>query len=105
MLKRRLKLLGKILAGLIPLAAAFLLIERWRGQIALANFQQELRAKGERLSPDDFASSPSDADNGAPAAFAAIDRLQRGFVLPHCDPPRMKIMPSGRAIVCFRENE
>ena len=54
MLKRRFKLLGKILFGIILLLVAFLLIERWRGQIALASFKKQLLSEGEKLSPQIF---------------------------------------------------
>lgn len=105
MLKRRLKLLGKILLALIMLLVVFLLFERFRGQIALASYKKELLAKGEKLSPQDFVTTFAEADNGALVAIAAIERLERGMVLPHSYPPRMKIVPSGRAVVCFRESE
>ncbi len=103
MLKRRLKLLGKILLGCIALVVAFLLIERWRGQIALASYQKELRAKGEKLSPQDFVAKFDEADNGAPTVFTAITNLTKGVVLPGGYPPRMKLLESGRAVVGFRE--
>ncbi len=103
MSKRRLKLLGKILLGLIALLAAFLLIERWRGQIALARLKQELRVKGEKLSPQDFARVFDEEDNGAPTIFAALERLTNRILLPDSYPPRMQVLKSGRAIVGFRE--
>lgn len=105
MLKRRLKLLGKILLTLIVLLVVFLLVERFRGQIALANYKKELLAKGEKLSPQDFITTFAEADNGAPVAIAAVELLERGMVLPHSYPPRMKLTASGRAVVCFCENE
>lgn len=103
MLKRRLKLLGKILLGFIGLVVAFLLIERWRGQIALASYKKELRAKGEKLSPQDFVRTFNAEDNGAPAVIAAIEKLQKGLVLPANPPFLMQPMASGRAKINFRE--
>lgn len=103
MLKRRLKLLGKILLGFLLLAVVFLLFERFRGQMALAIYKKELRAKGEKLSPQDFVKMFRAEDNGAPAVFAAIAQLTNGLVLPQGYPPRMKLLASGRAIVGFRE--
>ena len=105
MLKRRIKQIAKILLTLLVLLVAFLLVERIRGQVGLAAYKRQLLAKGERLSPKDFTSTVSDADNGAPSAIAAIQRLQRGVVLPDSYPPRMKMMPSGRAIIGHRESE
>jgi hypothetical protein len=104
MLKRRLKLVAKILLGFIVLVVAFLLIERWRGQIALASYKKELRAKGEKLSPADFIRDFRAEDNGAPAAIAAVEKIQRGVVLPDNAQDRMQILPSGRAKVSFRES-
>ena len=53
-LKRRLKL-GKILLALIVLLVAFLLFERFRGQIS-ARYKRELAA-GEKLTPQDLATT------------------------------------------------
>ncbi|MCO5052240.1 MAG: hypothetical protein M9920_08050 [Verrucomicrobiae bacterium] len=105
MLKRRLKLCAKVLLALVLLLMAFLLFERFRGQIALANYKKELIAKGEKLSPQDFMAKFDEADNGAPAVFAATTNLIKGVVLPNGYPPRMKVLDSGRAIVGFREPE
>jgi hypothetical protein len=104
-LNRRLKLLLKVLLALFVLLVAFLCFERIRGQFSLAGYKRELLAQGEKLSPQDFRSPVAEADNGARTAIAAIEQFQRGTVLPHCYPPRMKMGPSGRAVVCFRESE
>jgi hypothetical protein len=105
MLKRWLKLLGKILLALVVLVIVFLLFERFRGQIVLASYKRKLIAQSEKLSALDFTSTVIDSDNGAPAAVAAIERLERGTVLPNSPPPRMRLLGSGRAIVGFRERE
>ncbi len=103
--KKAARRMGKILVCLIVILAAFLLIERFRGQVELANFKRELIAKGEKLSPEEFKVSVNQTNNGAPAAIAAIRKLQSGMVLPLNPPPRRKILSSGRAIVGFREAE
>jgi hypothetical protein len=103
--KRRLKLIGKILLGIVLILVAFLLVERWRGQIALASFKKQLLANGEKLSPLDFVQDFNEADNGAPAVMAAIQKLQPGRIIPTSLPPRMQMCESGRAIVGFRELE
>lgn len=105
MLKRRLKLVLKVLLASFVLLFIFLLFERVRGQISLARYKQKLISQGEKLSPQDFAPRVSDPENGAPEAISAIERLERGVVLPHNHPPVMKLAPSGRAIVGFRESE
>lgn len=94
-----------MLLTLVALFAVFLLVERFRGQIALASYQKELVAKREKLSPQDFALPALDADNGAPEAIKAIESMTNGTVLPYSYPPRMKLMDSGRALVGFRESE
>jgi len=104
MLKRRLKLLGKMLLVLIALLVGFLLFERFRGQLALASYRRELIARGEKSSPQDFGLSVSDADNGASNVIKAIERLEPGPVLPASYPLKMRLVPSGRAIVGFQEN-
>ncbi|NOS69603.1 MAG: hypothetical protein HOP33_06710 [Verrucomicrobia bacterium] len=103
--KKAVRRMGKILVWLIVLLAAFLLIERFRGQIALENFKRKLLAKGEKLSPEDFKVTVNQTDNGAPAAIAAIRNIESGMVLPLNTPPRRRILASGRAIVGFRESE
>lgn len=105
MLKRRLKLLGKILLGFIVLLAAFLLFERVRGQTALAGYKKQLVAKSEKSSPQDFVPPFSDEDNGAPAAIAAIGRLTYGEILLRSYLPQRQVLASGRAIVGHREPE
>jgi len=104
MLKRRLKFLGKILLAFIVLLVVFLLFERFRGQISLASFRRELTDRGEKSSLQDFDLSVSDADNGASNAIKAIERLEPGPVLPASYPLKMRLVPSGRAIVGFQEN-
>ncbi len=105
MFKRRVKLLGKILLGLLVLSAALLLIERWRGQIALAGLLKQLRAAGVKLSPQDFTQTFNPADNGALEAVSAMAQLTNGTVLPFCLPPVMRVTSAGRAVVGFREPE
>jgi hypothetical protein len=103
MLKRRLKLLGRILLGIVLLFAAFLLVERWRGQIALASFKKQLLANGEKLSPEDFVQKFNPEDNGAPGIISAVTNLAGGMVLPGSYPPNRSVLPSGRAVVGFLE--
>lgn len=105
MSNRRFKLLGKLMLALIVLCCAFLLFERIRGQIALASFKRELAARGEKLTPDELNVSVPEADNGAPAFQEAVGQIQEGVALPNRPPPRMSILPSGRAIVGYREEE
>jgi hypothetical protein len=105
MRKRWARRLLKILLAFAALLAVWLLFERVRGQISLARYKQKLIAQGEKLSPKDFVQSFSEADNGAPEAIALIESLKDGVLLPRSYPPAMKLVPSGRAVVGFRESE
>ncbi|MBE0545612.1 MAG: hypothetical protein IH623_30140 [Verrucomicrobia bacterium] len=105
MSKRRLRLLGKLMLALVVLCCAFLLFERIRGQIALASFKRELAAKGEKLTPQELSAFVPEVDNGAPAFHEAVGQIQEGVALPNRPPPTMSILPSGRAIVGYREEE
>src|SRR5438477_7338233 len=91
-------ILGLLLAG-------FLVVERVRGKISLARYRRELAAKGVKLSSSEFLpkADPKE-DNGAPELWAAVDRLSEGTVTTTNTPPRMRVLPSGRAVVCFRED-
>jgi hypothetical protein len=102
--KRRITLF-KALAALAALPLIFLVIERVRGQISLGRYQRQLVSRGEKLTAREFA-TPFDARaNGAPEVIAAINRLSNGIVLPGHAPSRMRLTPSGRAVVAFRQNE
>lgn len=105
MLKRRLKLLGKILLALIALFVGFLLFERFRGQISLASYKRELAAKGEKLTPQELSVSVPVAKNGAVPFQQATQAITNGVVLPGHYPPKMWILPSGRALIGYQESE
>jgi len=83
----------------------FLLLERMRGAVSLAHYKRDLIKKGEKLTPKDFASAASNEANGAPELWAAVKQLKEGDVLPKNPPPRMKLTPTGHAVVGFREEE
>jgi hypothetical protein len=105
MIKRRIKILLKVLLTLFVFLFVFLLFERIRGQISLTRYKRELVAKGEKLTFRELIPPVPGGENGAPEISKAAQRLQKGAVLPDRYPPKMKIVPSGRAIVGFRENE
>jgi hypothetical protein len=94
-----------MLLALVLLGVAFLLFERFRGQIALANYKKELIAQGEKLSPQDFINNRLTPDTDAAPIIATIGKIQPGKVIVHSLPPLMKLLASGRAIVGFREPE
>ena len=87
------------------LLTVILVEERVRGKIGLARYKRELVAKGEQISPSDFAASPRVKENAAPEVYAAVQRLKEGAVLPKRYPPAMRLTPAGRAIVGFRESQ
>ncbi len=102
--KRLLKLVCLIL--LIPLLPFGLLVfERFRGKVSLARYKRQLIAQGEKLSARDFASPLTNGDNGAPEIFEAAKQLKEGVVMPNNYPPRMRLTPAGRAVVCSFEDE
>src|ERR1044071_849233 len=104
MRKRQIKILWLILLTPIVLLGVFLLEERIRGKFALARYKRELIAIGEKISPRDFMAPSRSQENAAPSVYDAIKRLKEGVVLPNRYPPAMRITPSGRAIVGFRES-
>jgi hypothetical protein len=57
MFKKRLKVVGKCLLWIIVAMVVFLLVERIRGQLALANFKRGLIAKGDQSRPQNSKSS------------------------------------------------
>lgn len=103
--KRRLKLCVQVLLALVLLVVAFLLFERFRGQIALANYKKGLIAQGEKLSPQDFINNRLTPDTDAAPIIATIGKIQPGKVITRSLPPLMEPLASGRAIVGFRETE
>src|SRR6266404_1905539 len=109
MFRRRWKRIMLIL--LIPwvilgvLLAGFLGVERVRGRISLARYKRELAAKGVKLSASEFLPKVDPkAENGAPELWRAVDRLGKETVTTTNTPPRMRVLASGRSIVCFRED-
>src|SRR6266700_2237369 len=96
-------LLVVVLPPLILLG--FLLAEHLRGHIALARYLRTLRAHGEKVSARDFLSQIPQGENGAPEVLAAAKDLKPGLVLPRTYPPRMRLTPSGHAIIGFREEQ
>jgi hypothetical protein len=64
-----------------------------------------LIAKGERILPSDFVAPSRAQENAALEIYDAIKRLKEGAVLPNRYPPAMRLTPSGRAIVGFRETQ
>lgn len=105
MRKRRFKIIVSMAALVLLMPIALLWCERVRGSISLARYKRELIGKGEKLSARDFSPQPANGENAAPEILDAIDQLRDGAVLLKRDPPRMKITPAGRAVVCFREAE
>jgi hypothetical protein len=96
-----------LLAFLSPivLLLIFPLVEHVRGRIALKRIKHHLVAKGVKLSAQDLKSFGSQGENATPEFFQATAQLRRGSVVPNNLPPSMRLMPSGRAIVGFHEEE
>ena len=91
-------ILGVLVIGL-------LLVERVRGKISLAHYKRELNAAGIRLSPAEFLPKPApNEDNSAPELWTVFDQLPKDTITTTNTPPKMRLLPSGRAVVCFRED-
>jgi hypothetical protein len=103
--KRWFKVGLSVFLTLLLLPVVFLLGEYLRGRIAVARCKHRLIASGEKLTAQELASLRPQGENGAPEVMLAQKELKEGAVLPKHYPPRMRLTPSGRAIVCFREEE
>jgi hypothetical protein len=90
---------------LVLLPILFLCFEHVRGQVSLWRYKRFLVIHGEKLRAQDLPLAPSVGENGAPEILAAQHELKDGVILPHRYPPRMKLTPSGHAIIGFRETE
>lgn len=101
-MKRRLKLVGKILLALVAVFVIFLLVERIRGQKALARYKRELIRQGEKLTAQEVMAQRPKGENGMPDVRAARNRIKDGVVLPNRYPPAMAVTASGRAIIGFQ---
>ncbi len=104
MLSRRFKHCFQVTVGGILILSGFLLVEHFRGKIALAKYKDNLRTKGEKLTVQDLTRGDPQGDNGAPRVFAAIKQLKPGVVIPEKYPPIMPMMESGRAGIGHAEN-
>ncbi len=105
MLKRRLKLLGKLLLVLVVLFVVVLLFERFRGQVSVARYKRQLAANGESLAVQRLIAPPvADAENGAAEILRLKPLFKEGKVLPTGYPPKMRLMTSGRALIGYRED-
>jgi hypothetical protein len=100
---KALLLLGPAALGL--LAVLFLVFEHVRGSVSLNRYKRELAARGVKLTPKELMQMVSPEENGVPAITAARSRLRDGSVLPKYPPQRMKMLPSGKAVVGFRNSE
>jgi hypothetical protein len=103
---KRFKTFIKVILGLAILSVAFLLMERWRGQISLAHYKRQLVASGEKLTPREVMAAPVPPEqNGAFDLKTALAKLQAGVALPNNSPPAMSLTPAGQAVVGFNETE
>jgi hypothetical protein len=103
--KRR-GLLFKLTVGLcvaLVIFAGWLLLERLRGQAALRNYEQQLRAKGEKLTFSEVTPPVPDGENRAIELANLFFRT--GAVLIPNAPPAMRCIAPGKAWVVTRETD
>ncbi len=100
---------GRILLVLLAILVIFILEENIRGRIMLARYKAELRAKGEKLTLEEFnLPKPPREGNGAPALLLAADELS---ALSNRNPLQtfglglMKFVGPGRAVVWHRQEQ
>lgn len=105
MFNRLVNLTLKVIVALVVLVGILFLLERVRGKASLNAFKRHLVAKGEKLKFEELVPAQVDRESGAQEFVEAVKQLQDGDVLPRNYPPVMKLCPTGRAIVCFREPE
>jgi hypothetical protein len=89
----------------VGLCLLFLVFEHFRGMVSLARYRRAQAAEGRVLTPADLVSDLPKGENGAPEVMAAARALVKGTVLPDYYPPRMRITPSGRAVIGSNEDE
>ncbi len=104
-LRKWVKRLSLLLLTICIFVFLFLVVERLRGQISLARYKKALIASGEKISPADFFVPVSKEENGMPTIAQALSKFKPGLILRENYPPRMELLPSGRAVVGFREKE
>jgi hypothetical protein len=104
-LNRRKRILILLVLSPVFFLLLFPSIERLRGHIALTRFKRHLASRGFKLTVAEFRSPAPKGENGAPAFLRAAQQLPSNSVLVSNPPPRMQLIPSGRAIIGFREDE
>lgn len=92
-----------VLASLELAFFGFLLVEHVRGRFALSRYIRGLQEQGEKVTRKEFIQPVQPGENGLPEVMAAAKELKEGRLLSSSYPPRMKLTPSGHAIVGFRE--
>jgi hypothetical protein len=97
----------KLFIGLCIVTLAFtawLFLERKRGQSALKKYEQQLIAKGEKLTFAEVVSTPGiKSRDGAIELVASSSRLQPGGLQIANSPPAMKSIASGKVLVISKE--
>lgn len=104
-MRKWVKRFSLLFIGCCFLVFLFLAAERLRGQASLAQYKKSLVLAGEKINPSDFAFSVSSVENGMPRIAQALSKFKPGLILRENYPPRMELLPSGRAVVGFREKE
>jgi len=98
----------KLLIGffaLVVIIAAWLFLERKRGQAALKKYEQELIAKGEKLTFAELIPPLPDGQNKAIELVGLCSSFQTGVVLTLNAPPAWKSIGPDKALVITKESD
>jgi len=91
-------------ALLLALVLLFLVAERMRGKISLANYKKSLAAQGEKITAAEFAMHTDPKQNGAALIAEAAEKIKDTHASDH-QPPCMRLTESGKAVAGFRAKE
>jgi len=89
----------------VVIAAGWLFLERIRGKAALKKYEQELIAKGEKLTFAELLAPVPDGQNKAIELVGLCSSFQTGAVLTANAPAPVKCIAPGKAIVITKEPE
>jgi hypothetical protein len=92
-----------LVVAVILLPGGWLLVERYRAKAALAKYEQQLRARGEKLKFEELLTPIPEGDNKGPELLGLCSSLVDGPVLILNSPPTMRLIAPGKALLVTKE--